>query len=982
VNSDRIKRHVEKKKKERIDPGLPDLHPLRNPSCRKRVEDLYEEAKNYAGSIVIFYPTGALKAAIAEEKTKCIEAACDAINKEDKEYALKLNYVIPFLLLQRPSKKMKNEKTRSNLLRDITLWRKGELNDIASRAILCAKHARDSKRRSPHEKILPPLETEFAEMVQRAVGQGRIGRAGAMVSEGKDRKGPAPLSDEVKAKLANLHPKARRSGEAIPECSLPPKDAYGFIDGEHIFGLLLQLKGAGGPSGNTPELVRCLGRQKNPEGMRLCEAYAKLARMTMEELLPEGCLAPITINRLIALQKEGGGIRPVGIGEAERRLLGMAVARATKGDVQKVCGALQTCAGLAGGCEAAALAMQQMWDDPDVEALLLVDARNAFNKASREKALITSSKRCPTLAVPLRNFYGHVSELLLEDGSRLLSEEGTTQGCPLGMAMFCVASIPLIEKGATQGMAQVWCADDSGGAGKVGALREWYDKLLMNGGEYGYEVNPCKTVAVVKDKHLDSFLKSFDGLTDTEKGGIMVVSGGGAGAIVGRRYLGVGVGSSAFRKEFVKKKVEELVSQIHLAAEVAEMFPREAYALLIRSLIPRWRFVMRTTDVPSALYQPLEDALLDVFFPKTFGWTPRGKRDLRARCALAVRNAGLAIPNPCRLAEEERRNCRMANGELVAAIRRQDWGFREDKKTLDDIREARRKESDEREKAEALELLEQLQGRERKGMEEILEGGCSAWLGAVPLECLGLTMERITFRDAVALRMGLPPPDHLPSHCPSCGEGGFDVTHALKCKKGAWVRRRHDEVKKAWATLFKKVSTTVVEEPFLPLPTGLRTTKKTTSLDLDARADIFVRGISRPLSNDYFDVAVIDTGTNSHVGKKSMTALRDKEQRKRAKYDERIQAVGSFTPLVCSIYGTLAPEAAKTLQLIVKGLDEEQPEKRNMIALQRVYLQTAIIKATSMCLRNRSTDIPPDAVAYPDSLDDCRAAVAEAFPRP
>jgi len=94
--------------------------------------------------------------------------------------------------------------------------------------------------------------------------------------------------------------------------------------------------------------------------MRLCEAYARFARMTLEELLPEGSLAPLTVNRLIPLLKDGGGIRPVDIGEAERRLVGMTIARATKGDVQRACGALQTCAGLAGGCEASALAMQEM----------------------------------------------------------------------------------------------------------------------------------------------------------------------------------------------------------------------------------------------------------------------------------------------------------------------------------------------------------------------------------------------------------------------------------------------------------------------------------------------------------------------------------------------------------------------------------------------------------------------------------------------
>jgi hypothetical protein len=970
---------------EGIDPSLRALHPLRNPACRDRIEALYNEAKQYAGAIMIFNPTGALKAAIAEEKAECFETFCETSVTKDKEFALKVNFLIPYLLLQKPVKKLKSEKTRRTLSRDLELWRGGELDDLAARAKQWASRKRESRRRSPFEKLLPPLPTEFASQVQREVAHGRIGSAGGMVSEGKERKGPAPLTEDVKQTLQTLHPKARRTGKELPACKTPPPGMFSFIDGEHIHKCLLKLRGAGGASGCSTDLIRSLGRQKTPEGARLCEAYAGITRAVLEEELPAGCLAPLTINRLIPLQKDGGGIRPVGIGEAERRLIGMTVAGATKTDVQKACGALQTCAGLSGGCEASGLAMQEFWDDPEIEALLLIDARNAFNKASREEALRTAHQRCPSLAVPLRNFYGHESELRLEDGSNLMSEEGTTQGCPLGMAMFCVSSIPLIKEVSTPEMYQVWCADDSGGAGKVTALRAWFGNLTEKGPAYGYEVNLSKTVAIVKPEFLERFRHSFEGLMD--EGGIRVVSGGdgnSVGAVVGQRYLGVGVGSPSFREEFVKKKVEEWVAQIHRVAEVAELYPHEAYVLLVRSLIPRWRFVMRTTETSPSLFQPLEDALMDEFFPKTFGWTPKGLSDLRIRCSLAVRNGGLAIPNPCLLANQEHKNCVESNSVLVHAIRSQDWNFVEDRKTLEDRRELRHALSDEEEKQISRNLLSKLKGRDRKGLEEILEGGCSAWLGAVPLEYLGLNLERTTFRDAVALRMGLPMPDPLPPHCGSCGAADFDITHALKCKKGAWVRRRHEEVKHAWTTLFKKVSTTVTEEPYLPFPAGLKVTKKSTSLKLDARADIFVRGVSRPLSSDYYDVAVIDTGTNCHVGKKSLVALRGKESRKKDKYQERVQAAGSFTPLVCSVYGTLAPDAAKTLQLIVRGLDDgkyEQPEKKQMIAMQRVFIQTAIIKATSMCLRSRSSPQPPEVAAFPNNLSDCQGAAADAFER-
>jgi hypothetical protein len=159
-------------------------------------------------------------------------------------------------------------------------------------------------------------------------------------------------------------------------------------------------------------------------------------------------------------------VRPVGIGESLRRLLGKAVMSATRGDVERVCGAVQLCSGLSGGCEAGAGALQKMWEDPNVQMVLLVDATNAFNVLARTKALMTTWERCPALAQTLQNLYGHDSDLALGDGTTIPSREGTTQGCPLGMAMFAVASLPLIEVTATDGTRQIWYADDSGGGAR------------------------------------------------------------------------------------------------------------------------------------------------------------------------------------------------------------------------------------------------------------------------------------------------------------------------------------------------------------------------------------------------------------------------------------------------------------------------------------------------------------------------------------
>ena len=50
----------------------------------------------------------------------------------------------------------------------------------------------------------------------------------------------------------------------------------------------------------------------------------------------------------------------------------------------------------------------------------------------------------PTLATPLINIYGALSNLYMND-SFILSQEGTTQGDPLAMPMYVLATIPLIK---------------------------------------------------------------------------------------------------------------------------------------------------------------------------------------------------------------------------------------------------------------------------------------------------------------------------------------------------------------------------------------------------------------------------------------------------------------------------------------------------------------------------------------------------------
>ena len=157
------------------------------------------------------------------------------------------------------------------------------------------------------------------------------------------------------------------------------------INGNAIYRAALHCKGSGGPSGANADCwkrVLCSKGFKS-HSKRLCDAIANIGkRMCTENIEPEH-LQVFNASRLIPLDKNPG-VRPIGIGETIRRIIGKSVMTLLKGDVTQAAGALQVCAGQDGGCEAAIHAMKKAFDSEDCEAVLLVDASNAFNNLNRK----------------------------------------------------------------------------------------------------------------------------------------------------------------------------------------------------------------------------------------------------------------------------------------------------------------------------------------------------------------------------------------------------------------------------------------------------------------------------------------------------------------------------------------------------------------------------------------------------------------------
>ena len=149
-----------------------------------------------------------------------------------------------------------------------------------------------------------------------------------------------------------------------------------------------------------------------------------------------------------------------------------------RGDIEEAAGPLQACTGQ-GGCVAAVHAMTHIFQSPESEAVLLVDATNAFNLLNRLAAIHNISITCPPLAQILINTYRAPVRMIIPGSGEIASTERTTQGDPLAMAIYALAITPHIHQlsSSCPGVQQVWFADDATGASTCTNLKSWWNEL-------------------------------------------------------------------------------------------------------------------------------------------------------------------------------------------------------------------------------------------------------------------------------------------------------------------------------------------------------------------------------------------------------------------------------------------------------------------------------------------------------------------------
>ena len=163
---------------------------------------------------------------------------------------------------------------------------------------------------------------------------------------------------------------------------------------------------------------------------------------------------------------------------------------------------------------------------------------------------------------------------------------------------------------------------------------------------------------------------------------------------------------------------------------------------------------------------------------------------------------------------------------------------------------------------------------------------------------------------------------------------------------------RHNKIRDVEASILKDVCKDVRVEPEL-LPIGNIQVDSSNQSE-KARLDISAVGIWSPLERTYLDVRITHPNCPTYLNQKVGKIYERHEKEKKRSYNQRILQVekASFTPLIFTTSGGMAPECAKyhkKVALLITNKTKEDYAK--VINHLRTRLRFTLLKSTLLAIR-------------------------------
>ena len=249
------------------------------------------------------------------------------IENNKNTFAMHAAMIFPHLLLCKTKSEIDGalSKTKSRRLKQ---WQDGDLDGLYNEGkALQMRLLKGSRRKT---------ETE-AQQFNKLMNTGKISSAIAKLTD--TSKGVLSLGEIVKGKtveqtLIEKHPPS----EPINENYITPvsnetipfhPSIFDQINGQHIKKAAMRTHGSHGPSGLDANEWRRILTHFGQQSVEISKTIAKIAKkLATEELNPE-LMEPYNACRLIPLDKNPG-VRPVGIGEVMRRIIGRTITKCLK----------------------------------------------------------------------------------------------------------------------------------------------------------------------------------------------------------------------------------------------------------------------------------------------------------------------------------------------------------------------------------------------------------------------------------------------------------------------------------------------------------------------------------------------------------------------------------------------------------------------------------------------------------------------------
>ncbi len=177
-----------------------------------------------------------------------------------------------------------------------------------------------------------------------------------------------------------------------------------------------RIQGSAGPSGTDANHWQDVLLRYGAHSDRLRDSVASLVRYLSNNIVPWDDIRALVACRLIALDK-CPGVRPIGIGETLRRIIGKTVCSVTRYDLNDTCDITQLCGGVRCGIKAAIHTVSDLFKDHEADGwgVLMIEASNAFNNINRQAALWNTRILWPSCSLFLFNTYRGWVPLIVTD---------------------------------------------------------------------------------------------------------------------------------------------------------------------------------------------------------------------------------------------------------------------------------------------------------------------------------------------------------------------------------------------------------------------------------------------------------------------------------------------------------------------------------------------------------------------------------------